>query len=57
VIEQPERGIDLSAGDEMGRFYLGSTVVLLFEPGKIDWQSDLQPGSTLRMGQAIARRL
>ncbi|MGX7927390.1 archaetidylserine decarboxylase [Tsuneonella sp. HG094] len=57
VIEQPGSGIDLSAGDEMGRFYLGSTVVLLFEPGKIDWQSDLQPGSTLRMGQAIARRL
>lgn len=57
VIEHPGGDLHLSAGDEMGRFYLGSTVVLLFEPGKIEWQSDLQPGSTLRMGQAIARRL
>jgi len=46
-----------AAGDEMGRFYLGSTVVLLFEPGRIEWLDDLAPGSTVRMGQAIGRRL
>ncbi len=46
-----------AAGDEMGRFYLGSTVVLLFEPERVAWHSDLKPGDPLRMGQAIARRL
>ncbi|WP_379922198.1 archaetidylserine decarboxylase [Erythrobacter sp. R86502] len=46
-----------AAGDEMGRFYLGSTVVLLFEPGRIEWLDGFKPGDTLRMGQAIARRI
>jgi len=45
------------AGDEMGRFYLGSTVVLLFEPGRAEWLEGFKPGDPLRMGQAIARRL
>ena len=46
----------LKAGEEMGRFYLGSTVVLLFEPGRIAWLEGLKAGDTLRMGQAIATR-
>jgi phosphatidylserine decarboxylase len=50
-------GPAFAAGDEMGRFYLGSTVVLLFEPGRIEWLDSVVPGATVRMGQAIARRL
>ncbi|ANY18841.1 Phosphatidylserine decarboxylase proenzyme [Tsuneonella dongtanensis] len=49
-------GPRFEAGDEMGRFFLGSTVVLLFEPGRIEWLEELGPGSVLRMGQAIATR-
>jgi phosphatidylserine decarboxylase len=49
--------VDLAAGDEMGRFYLGSTVVLLFEPGRVEWLESLKPGDPLRMGQAIGRRI
>ncbi|WP_285711851.1 archaetidylserine decarboxylase [Erythrobacter oryzae] len=51
------QGRSFAAGDEMGRFYLGSTVVLLFEPGRVEWRSDLNPGDPLRMGEAIAARL
>lgn len=47
---------DLAAGDEMGRFYLGSTVVLLFEPGRVAWLDGLKAGDAVRMGQAIGRR-
>lgn len=47
---------DFAAGDEMGRFYLGSTVVLLFEPGRVEWLSHLKAGSPVRMGEAIAAR-
>ncbi|AUX70267.1 phosphatidylserine decarboxylase [Porphyrobacter sp. HT-58-2] len=47
----------LAAGAEMGRFYLGSTVVLLFEPGRVQWLDGLEAGTALRMGQAIGRRL
>ena len=46
-----------AAGDEMGRFYLGSTVVLVFERGRVEWLDHLKPGSPLRMGEAIARRV
>jgi phosphatidylserine decarboxylase len=49
--------VDLAAGDEMGRFYLGSTVVLLFEPGRVAWLDGLKGGDLLRMGQAIGHRL
>ena len=45
-----------AAGDEMGRFILGSTVVLLFEPGKVEWDARLKAGAAVRMGQAIGRR-
>ena len=48
---------NLEAGDEMGRFYLGSTVVLLFEPGRVAWLDGLKAGDTVRMGQAIGRWL
>lgn len=51
------KGHSFAAGDEMGRFYLGSTVVLLFEPGRVAWRDDLEPGAPLRMGEALARRL
>jgi phosphatidylserine decarboxylase len=48
--------VDLAAGSEMGRFYLGSTVVLLFEPGRAVWLEEMKPGDPVRMGQAIGRR-
>ena len=48
--------VDLAAGDEMGRFYLGSTVVLLFEPGRVAWLEGLKAGDPVRMGQAIGTR-
>jgi phosphatidylserine decarboxylase len=32
-------------------------VVLLFEPGRVEWLEGLKAGDPLRMGQAIGRRL
>ena len=57
VIDAAHRDIALGAGDEMGRFYLGSTVVLLFEAGQVEWLDTLVPGAKVRMGEAIGRRL
>jgi phosphatidylserine decarboxylase len=45
----------LAAGGEMGRFFLGSTVVLLFEPGRVEWLEDFRAGDSVRMGQALGR--
>lgn len=40
-------------GDEMGRFKLGSTVILLFGKDAVNWQEKLAAGSPLKMGQVI----
>jgi phosphatidylserine decarboxylase len=45
----------LAKGAEVGRFEFGSTVILLFEPGQIEWSIPLAKGTSVRMGQEIAR--
>jgi len=47
--------VRLEKGAEMGRFKLGSTVVLLFPPGRVNWSESLGPLSGVRMGQALGR--
>jgi len=39
---------------EVGRFNMGSTVILLFPPGAAQWRAALAAGSTVRVGEAIA---
>lgn len=46
--------VTLQKGEEMGRFLLGSTVVLCFAKDKIHWLETLTADSPLRMGEAIA---
>ena len=48
--------IVLKQGDEMGRFLLGSTVVMLFPKGPLSFQPDWAPERAIRMGEAMARR-
>ena len=50
-----EDPVDLARGAEMGRFNMGSTVILLFPPRAVTWDGDLAPGVALRMGQALGR--
>jgi phosphatidylserine decarboxylase len=45
----------LEKGAEMGRFNMGSTVILLLPPGKSAWLGELATGSAIRVGQALAR--
>ena len=44
-------------GEEIGRFNMGSTVILLFPPGTIEWRAGLASGQTVRMGEPIGHRL
>ncbi|WP_201493300.1 archaetidylserine decarboxylase [Rubrivivax sp. A210] len=46
----------LAQGDEMGRFLLGSTVVLLFPPGPLHFNPAWAPGGAVRLGQVMAQR-
>ena len=45
--------ISLQAGEEMGRFLLGSTVVLLFPEGQLDFDPTWSAGGAVRMGQSM----
>ncbi|MFM7626371.1 MAG: archaetidylserine decarboxylase [Gammaproteobacteria bacterium] len=47
----------LGRGDEVARFNMGSTVILLFPPGAVEWRAGLASGTTVRMGETIGRRL
>ncbi len=52
----PERGdgtVSLARGAEMGRFLLGSTVVLLFPKGTLRFNPEWAPGRAIRMGEAM----
>ncbi|MFZ3140180.1 archaetidylserine decarboxylase [Polaromonas sp.] len=49
---QPE--VVLKQGEEMGRFLLGSTVVLLFPKGPLRFNPGWAPGRAVRLGAAMA---
>ena len=51
-----DRDVRLAQGEEMGRFLLGSTVVLLFPRGPLAFNPAWAPGAAIRMGQAMAIR-
>lgn len=40
-------------GAEIGRFLLGSTVIVCFEAGRVSWDPALAAGSRVRMGAAL----
>jgi len=46
--------ITIEKGDEMGRFLLGSTVILCFPKDTMHWLETQTAGAPLRMGEAIA---
>ena len=54
---QPMQPQLLRRGDELGRFHMGSTVILLAPPGALNWDASLTPGKVLRLGQALATML
>ena len=47
--------VTLAKGDELGRFKLGSTVILLFEKDRVQAKENFQAGLPLRMGEKLAR--
>ena len=51
---EPTSAIWLRKGEEMGRFLLGSTVVMLFPKGPLSFTADWTPGRSIRLGEAMA---
>jgi len=48
-----DQQIALRQGDEMGRFLLGSTVVMLFPKGAVKFNPDWAPVQAIRLGEAM----
>jgi phosphatidylserine decarboxylase len=48
---EPPAPISITKGEELGRFHLGSTVVLVFPSGRVRWE--IEAGQVLRMGERI----
>lgn len=45
--------IQFGKGEEMGRFMLGSTVIVLLGPGAASWQEKIGENSRVKMGESI----
>jgi phosphatidylserine decarboxylase len=53
--QDSEASVKLNKGDELGRFKLGSTIVVCFEKDTIDFE-DLFSGQVTRLGDAMAKK-
>jgi phosphatidylserine decarboxylase len=51
-----DQDIVLRKGEEMGRFLLGSTIVMLFRQGAIAFNADWAPERPVRLGEAMGDR-
>ena len=47
--------VELAQGDEMGRFKLGSTVILLFPKGVVEFDASYVAGTPTRLGESLAK--
>ena len=53
-IQVAEHDITLEQGDELGRFYLGSTAIVILPKGaKVEWQNAMTANTDVQMGQLL----
>lgn len=53
-IQEADHDMKLKKGDELGRFYLGSTaIVVLPKAAKADWQDNIMANTAVQMGQLL----
>ena len=52
-LELNQHNLLLEKGAELGRFYLGSTAVILFEQDKMQWDAMFKANSVVVMGEAL----
>lgn len=49
-----KKNLTLKKGDEMGRFLLGSTVVMLFENNALQFNAEWHPVKAIKLGESMA---
>jgi phosphatidylserine decarboxylase len=53
IARLPAPPTTLEKGAELGRFNMGSTVILLFEPNRVRWAADVRAGNRVRLGRPL----
>lgn len=53
VLDLSLHDTQVAKGDLLGWFNMGSTVIIVLPDGVAEWDGNLDPGDTLRMGEAI----
>ena len=56
VFDYTKQDIRFAKGDEIGRFMMGSTVICLFEKGKLALDKSLEIDQAVRMGQKLGTK-
>jgi phosphatidylserine decarboxylase len=54
-VDDTQSPVQLAKGAEMGRFNMGSTVILLLPPDTADWLDGLHPHDRISVGQPLAK--
>jgi phosphatidylserine decarboxylase len=53
ITRVPAAPTTLEKGAELGRFNMGSTVILLFEPNRARWASEVRAGGEVKLGRSL----
>ena len=53
ITDYDKQNIQLKRGEEMGRFNMGSTVILLFAKNSMQWQAQLKAEQLITMGMSL----
>jgi phosphatidylserine decarboxylase len=53
ITRLPAQRLPLDKGEEMGRFNMGSTVILLFQRDRARWHPRLRAGATVKLGESL----
>ena len=55
-IQETTHSMALAKGDELGRFYLGSTaIVIMPKAAKADWQNEMSANTVVQIGQLLGK--
>lgn len=55
ITYEGESAVSFAKGEEMGRFRLGSTVVMVMPKGSVSWNAEQVAGKRVRMGEAFGQ--
>ena len=54
---ESDDAITLEKGEEMGRFNMGSTVILIFGPDAVEWAEGIEAEQKVRLGQLLGNKI